>query len=591
MSFIRASTCHSPSRLDQLAGITWARFILKVLQDHRHLFADHLCLRTIRAELNDHLQGRVPLSLQEDLFQHGLTLLKKEVNGDPFLSLDDLLTPDMFVLYMFVCYKPDVKSLEVPELVRKVDKVTVLDILYNLGSPYGHQLDSLKIKMFQSSQISSEESYLAKRVLRGFRCLKSLILWKAADDAMLQIIGLTCHQLEILDLWKSINVTDQGIRMLLGLDGERCTNLRRCLKQVMVKDTAVTDEGAYNILLYCPAVTTLEFSHSLFIKQFLERVESGYKQTGQTFPQLRSIFLPTLSSESLFNIIKSFPGLDELGIWTSLPHLPEIKRKDLNAVQTLKVGGLNFYSILSEINTLIGSQITSLKIETVHFDINLDSIGVECPNIEDLSIINARIGATLEAENAPSNPIKMFSNLRKVYFFLVTYLHSSLQQTNTRTISSVASPTGVPNPSTGYTALHFLLKHGPQLENVQVTGSPAFTDSCLESILLVNPLVNLCRLIISNPSITDDQPLVVPLTSRSVHRLRQSCPNLQCLGDLSHWAITPTQHKVRSHRPSMIRSSIPVLQQNVWTKVQISGARRAHRSTSVLYQGTAAAVV
>jgi len=587
MSFIRATTCQSPSRLDQLAGITWARFILKVLQDHRHLFADHICLRTIRVKLNDHLQGRVPLSLQEDLFQHGLTLLKKEVNGDPFLSFDDLITPDMFVLYMFVSYKSEVKSLEVPELVRKVDKVTVLDILYNLGSPYGHQLDSLKMKMFQSSQISSEESYLAKRVLRGFRSLKSLVLWKAGDDAMLQIIGLTCHQLEILDLWKSINVTDQGIRMLLGLDGERCSTLRRCLRKVMVKDTAVTDEGAYNILLNCPAVTTLEFSHSLFIKQFLERVESGYKSTGQTFPQLRSIFLPTLNSDSLFNIVKSFPGLDELGIWTSLQHLPEIKQKDLNAVQTLKVGGLNFYSILSEINTLIGSQITSLKIETVHFDINLNDIGVECPNIEELSIINARIGVKAQDKNAPSNPTKMFSNLRKVYFFLVTYLHSSPQQTLHRTTSLVVGPTGVPNPSTGYTALHSLLRHGTQLENIQVTGTPALTDSCLEIILSVNPLANLCRLIISNPSITDDQPLVVPLTSRSVNRLRQSCPHLQCLGDLSHWAIAPTQQTARSQRSS-VRSA--VVQQNVWTKVQISGARRAHRSTSVLYQGTTTVV-
>lgn len=587
MSFIRASTCQSPSRLDQLAGITWARFILKVLQDHRHLFADHICLRTIRAKLNDHLQGRVPLSLQEDLFQHGLTLLKKEINGDPFLSFDDLLTPDMFVLYMFVCYKSEVKSLEVPELVRKVDKVTVLDILYNLGSPYGHQLDSLKIKMFQSSQISSEESYLAKRVLRGFRSLKSLVLWKAGDDAMLQIIGLTCHHLEILDLWKSINVTDQGIRMLLGLDGERCSNLRRSLTKVMVKDTAVTDEGAYNILLNCPAVTTLEFSHSLFIKQFLERVESGYKTTGQTFPQLRSIFLPTLNSESLLNIVKSFPGLDELGIWTSLQHLPEIKQRDLNAVQTLKVGGLNFYSILSEINTLIGSQITSLKIETVHFDINLDNIGVECPNVEELSIINARICVKPEDKTALSNPIKMFSNLRKVYFFLVTYMHSSSHQAINRSTSLVVGPTGVPNPSTGYTALHSLLRHGTQLENIQVTGTPALTDSCLETILSVNPLVNLCRMIISNPSITDDTPLVVPLTSRSVNRLRQSCPHLQCLGDLSHWAISPAQ---QTARPTYRSQRSSVVQQNVWTKVQISGARRAHRSTSVLYQGTTTVV-
>ena len=61
--------------------------------------------------------------------------------------------------------------------------------------------------------VSKEENYLTKRVLRGFMNLKTLVLWKAADDAMLQIIGITCKSLESIDLWKSIKVTDLGIRI------------------------------------------------------------------------------------------------------------------------------------------------------------------------------------------------------------------------------------------------------------------------------------------------------------------------------------------------------------------------------------------
>ena len=44
--------------------------------------------------------------------------------------------------------------------------------------------------------VPSEESYVLKRVLRGFRSLRSLILWRVCDDAMLQILGVTCHHLE-----------------------------------------------------------------------------------------------------------------------------------------------------------------------------------------------------------------------------------------------------------------------------------------------------------------------------------------------------------------------------------------------------------
>ena len=41
--------------------------------------------------------------------------------------------------------------------------------------------------MFETPTISIEESYVLKRVLRGFRQLRSLILWKVCDDAMLQV--------------------------------------------------------------------------------------------------------------------------------------------------------------------------------------------------------------------------------------------------------------------------------------------------------------------------------------------------------------------------------------------------------------------
>jgi len=586
MSFISTPPLLTPLRLDQLAGRSWADLILRVLRQHRHQFADHLCLRTIRNKLQEFLDGRIPSSLREDLFQHGLALLRNEALGDPFLSFDDLLTPDMFVLYMFVNYQPEIKSLEIPELNRQVDKVTVLDLLYNLGTPYGHQTKSLKFQMFESPTISIEESYLTKRVLRGFRFLRSLVLWRACDDAMLQILGITCHQLESLDLWKSINVSDQGVRMLLGLDAERRTPLCHSLQKVMVKDTAVTDEGAYNLLLHCPKLNTLEFSHGSFIKQFLSRVINSYLKTKKTFPSLRSIFLPVLQSDSLFSIIKSFPRLEELSLWTSLSHLPHIKRNDLANVHTLKVGGLNHSSILSEINTLIGSNITTLKIETVHVDINLDKIGCECPNLEDLSVVNARIRVTPVKDTHMIAPIKMFSNLRKVYFFLVHYIHISIQPPPTSSPSSIVNPAGVACPATGYTALHTLLRYGTRLENVQVTGTTALTDACLETILSVNPLVHLRRLVISNPSVTQEQPLVVPLTYRSVNLLQRSCRLLQCLGDLRHWAVSPAATSAANRHSSGSSS----LQQTVWTKVQISGSRRMFRSSSVLYQGAAAVV-
>ena len=61
---------------------------------------------------------------------------------------------------------------------RSIDRVTILDLLNNVGTPGGHDLEILKVRMFERSEISLEESYLVKRALRGFLTLRSLTLWK-----------------------------------------------------------------------------------------------------------------------------------------------------------------------------------------------------------------------------------------------------------------------------------------------------------------------------------------------------------------------------------------------------------------------------
>jgi len=575
MSYLRRPLKLQPPRLEVAASQSWTKHVLNILRHHRHFFADHMCLRVLRQVLGDHLSCHIPHVLEEELFHKGLVLLTREVwhEGDP-------LMPDMFVLYMFVFYRADMKQLEIPALSKHTDRVTVLDLLYNLGTPHGHQVTQAKIKMFDHADISIEESYLTKRVLRGFMNLKSLVLWKAADDAMLQILGLTCRSLESIDIWKSIHVTDLGIRHFLGLDAQTNTRLCKTLGKVMIRDTGVTDVGAYSLLLHCPAIYCLEFSHGSFIKQFLERIEESYVRTHRTF-SLKSMFLPVLSEEAMYSVIKSFPNLEELSLWTSLRHLPELKQQDLTRVTSLKVGGLSHSSVLTELQGAIGAQLTILKIETVHFDINIQVIGMECPSLEELSVINARIGLTPVTEKQNFPPIPMFVRLIKLYFFLVHYLPSPMPQVP-RPPHSVHAPSSLPHPATGYTALHLILSQAVNLETVQVTGTSALTDSCLETILTHNPLIYLRRLVISNPS-CQEAAVVVPLTGRSVSLLHTHCVQLQCLGDLRHWAVSPT------HRASLTRqivSSLPALQQAVWTKVRIPGSdsRASPTSSSVLVQ-------
>ena len=90
-----------------------------------------------------------------------------------------LLDPHMFVPFMYVLYNTDIKQLEVPPPLIKVQvRLTVLDMLYNLGTPHDDQAQTLKLKMCETPNISIEESYMVKRVLRSFRSLRTLLLWK-----------------------------------------------------------------------------------------------------------------------------------------------------------------------------------------------------------------------------------------------------------------------------------------------------------------------------------------------------------------------------------------------------------------------------
>jgi hypothetical protein len=62
MSFMRPVKLQ-PLRLEVAASQSWTQCVLKVLRQHKHLFADHLCLRTIRTKLGEYLKLRIPASI------------------------------------------------------------------------------------------------------------------------------------------------------------------------------------------------------------------------------------------------------------------------------------------------------------------------------------------------------------------------------------------------------------------------------------------------------------------------------------------------------------------------------------------------
>ena len=245
----------------------------------------------------------------------------------------------------------------------------------------------------------------------------------------------------------------------------------------------------------------------------------------------------------------------------------KMSKTDFPHLHSLMLGGLQSNRILTDLVEVWGQQLTTLKLETVLTVIPLDTIGTNCQNIVELQVINARLSVCRSHDCQTQH---FFENLKLVYFFLVNYV------VNDDNIQEENDAENFPR-----SPLHCILRHAKKLEGIQATGTSVFTDESLYEITKTNSLRNLRRFILTdaavqhhhgadNPAIgdgignrpgqlqrannittgrnavenSDGMNLTAPkLTSRSVIRLFEMCPHLQCTGDLRHWQISPQERR------------------------------------------------
>ena len=230
-----------------------------------------------------------------------------------------------------------------PPVADPEDRVAVLDNLAAKGEGGLARTESAKFRLFESAaaDISIEESYLMKRILRGLTRLRVLALWWAADDAMLNIVGSTCEQLESLDVWRSSAVTDLGLKMLLTSDDNLggYSSLCSTLKRLGIKETSVSHLGCVIALIRCINLEVLNFSHTSVVKEFFQEIRlldqqvqavrqqvQGHRVEDYDVPSnrtyaLKSLFMPITNGNLFKDAIRSFPNLEDLRLWTAVTQL------------------------------------------------------------------------------------------------------------------------------------------------------------------------------------------------------------------------------------------------------------------------------
>ena len=87
---------------------------MSVLAQHKHTFADHACLRLLRAKLTTALLDRLPRAVREQIWSQGCGVVRRAV----WSAVRDFHAPHSWVPFMYVFYSPDFRSLEIPALLR-----------------------------------------------------------------------------------------------------------------------------------------------------------------------------------------------------------------------------------------------------------------------------------------------------------------------------------------------------------------------------------------------------------------------------------------------------------------------------------------
>ena len=76
--------------------------VMSVLAEHKHTFADHACLRLLRAKITVNLLDKLPRVVREQVWREGCGVVRRAV----WSAVRDYHQPHSWVPFMYVFYSP-----------------------------------------------------------------------------------------------------------------------------------------------------------------------------------------------------------------------------------------------------------------------------------------------------------------------------------------------------------------------------------------------------------------------------------------------------------------------------------------------------
>ncbi|KAF4528715.1 hypothetical protein B566_EDAN014283 [Ephemera danica] len=352
------------------------------------------------------------------------------------------------------------------------------------------------------------------RTLCGMQNLRILVLRSVCDNEVLRLLGAHCPKLEQLDMTSSWLVDDKGIRQLLLRNpaafreddlssSTRCLLTRCCcsLKVVRIQDTNTTELGVVLLLLFVPQLRSL--GGFIYYRNVGDAVVSLLNWNPGLALRLTDLWDTLLPPDKANHLVAALPELRSL--YTRGTYLPNLAAWQHLSALTIDFDFRDFGILLEDFLEIAGHRLKKLALVDQVHEVDLGTLCALCPVLQELS---AKIGCDSCEDVAPN-----------------TEGRGQLAQLS---LAKVRLTTAEVLPA--------LLASTPSLRTLEIScdqdgTAPDFDDKTLGQALRAMICAN-------------DPPMLQTLAVRTesslgwsgLMKLLEACPNLQCVGDLYHWA-------------------------------------------------------
>ncbi|XP_017477209.1 PREDICTED: uncharacterized protein LOC108367135 isoform X1 [Rhagoletis zephyria] len=343
----------------------------------------------------------------------------------------------------------------------------------------------LRVLNLKGVWVKEEHMHYLFEIVRKCKHLTKLFVPYIANDDLLEVIGKNCRQLQVLDISGETDITEIGVEFLShGMCNEKLTVVDIGMpgeENICYSDIAL-------ILEHCPNVETL--STYSFVGASLKFVYDNIDEEFQC--KLRYLHDTGTDEETLSVIVKTCPHLESLYLDTPKPGaLPVLSNRFLRKLKIYKFSCAEVMDVLDNIGRNL-SHLTMIK-GVGHLEIS--KLARICPMLIDLDCY-------MMDGLSYTKDINRFECLEG--------------------LEMLSSP--MSNAS-----LKMLICSCRQLKRLAVD-SISFTDEDIVNIFVEHEFNELEDIWFT---------LAPNLTVQSIEILMDRCPELQSVGQLSGWSLTP----------------------------------------------------